>query len=104
MNGFEELFANDLEPEVYNFRILAAFIKEAERRGITRYPVHLKIDSGMHRLGFLPEQIPELVQILKSQKGLRVHSVFSHLSASESWLFDEFTHQQMDTSSKLPLK
>ncbi len=97
VNGFEELFANDLEPEVYNFRILAAFIKEAERRGITRYPVHLKIDSGMHRLGFLPEQIPELVQILKSQKGLRVHSVFSHLSASESWLFDEFTHQQMDT-------
>lgn len=97
VNGFEELFSNDLEPEVYNFRILAAFIKEAERRGITHYPVHLKIDSGMHRLGFLPEQIPELVQILKSQKGLKVHSVFSHLSASESWLFDEFTHQQMDT-------
>ncbi|HBG57823.1 MAG TPA: bifunctional UDP-N-acetylmuramoyl-tripeptide:D-alanyl-D-alanine ligase/alanine racemase [Porphyromonadaceae bacterium] len=97
VNGFEELFSNDLEPEVYNFRILGAFIKEAERRGITHYPVHIKIDSGMHRLGFLPEQIPEMVQILKVQKGLKVHSVFSHLSASESWLFDEFTHQQMNT-------
>lgn len=97
VNGFEELFSNDLEPEVYNVRILEAFIKEAERRGITHYPVHVKIDSGMHRLGFLPEQIPALIQLLRAQKGLKVRSVFSHLSASESWLFDEFTHQQMDT-------
>lgn len=96
MNGFEELYMNDLEPEIYNFRILEAFIKEAARRGITDYPVHLKIDSGMHRLGFLPEQIPELVDILKAQKGLKVRSVFSHLSASESWLFDDFTYQQME--------
>ena len=53
VNGFDELFSHDLEPEVYNFRILNAFIREAERRGITNYPVHIKIDSGMHRLGFL---------------------------------------------------
>ncbi len=97
VNGFEELFSNDLEPEVYNFRILEAFIKEADRRGITNYPVHIKIDSGMHRLGFMPEQITELVHILNAQKGLKVRSVFSHLSASESWLFDEFTQRQMET-------
>lgn len=97
VNGFEELFTNDLEPEVYNFRILKAFIKEAERRGITNYPIHIKIDTGMHRLGFLPEQISELTQILKEQKGLKVQSVFSHLSASESWIFDDFTHKQIDT-------
>lgn len=96
LNGFEELYSSDLEPEVYNFRILEAFIKEAERRGITHYPVHLKIDTGMHRLGFLPEQIPEMIGLLKRQKGLKVRSVFSHLSASESWHFDDFTHQQMD--------
>jgi alanine racemase len=101
MNGFEELFSNDLEPEVYNFRILNAFIKEAERRGVTNFPVHLKIDTGMHRLGFQSNQIPELVNILKSQKGLRVHSVFSHLSASESWQFDDFTYQQIDTLEKV---
>lgn len=97
VNGFEELFSNDLEPEVYNFRILEAFIKEADRRGITNYPVHVKIDTGMHRLGFMPEQMPELIQTLRAQKGLKVRSVFSHLAASESWLFDEFTHQQMET-------
>ncbi|MDR0422806.1 MAG: bifunctional UDP-N-acetylmuramoyl-tripeptide:D-alanyl-D-alanine ligase/alanine racemase [Proteiniphilum sp.] len=100
VNGFEELFAEDLEPEIYNFRILEAFIREAERRGITRYPVHLKIDTGMHRLGFLPEQIPEMIALLKGQKGLKVHSVFSHLSAGESWHFDDFTHRQMDIFRK----
>lgn len=100
MNGFEELFTADLEPEVYNFRMLEAFIKEAERRGITNYPIHLKIDTGMHRLGFLPEQIPEMVVLLKRQKGLKVHSVFSHLSASESWHFDDFTLRQMEIFRK----
>jgi alanine racemase len=97
VNGFEELFSNRLEPEVYNFRILDAFIKEADRRGITDYPVHLKIDTGMHRLGFLPDQIPLLIERLRSQKGLKVISVFSHLAASESWTFDEFTEKQIET-------
>lgn len=97
VNGFEELFSNRLEPEVYNFRILDAFIKEADRRGITDYPVHLKIDTGMHRLGFLPDEIPLLIERLRSQKGLKVISVFSHLAASESWTFDEFTEKQIET-------
>ena len=96
VNGFEELFSEDLEPEVYNFRILEAFIREAERRGITNYPIHVKIDTGMHRLGFLPDQLPELIEKLKSQKGLKVKSVFSHLAASESWIFDNFTQKQID--------
>src|SRR5690554_372205 len=97
VNGFEELITNNLEPEVYNMRILESFINNSERSGITNYPIHLKIDTGMHRLGFLPEQIEELVETLKKQKGLRVSSIFSHLSASESWSFDDFTHQQMET-------
>ena len=50
----------------------------------------------MHRLGFLPEEIPDLAQTLRSRKGLQVRSVFSHLAASESWAFDEFTNQQME--------
>lgn len=97
VNGFEELLSNNLEPEIYNFRLLEAFIKESERRAVTDYPIHLKIDTGMHRLGFLPEQSVDLVNILKKQKGLKVKSLFSHLSVSESWLFDDFTHQQIDT-------
>lgn len=94
-NGFEELFTCNLEPEVYNFRILDAFIREADRRGITNYPIHIKIDTGMHRLGFLPSEISKLTSVLKSQKGLKVKSVFSHLAASESWIFDEFTNEQI---------
>lgn len=97
VNAFEELYSHDLEPEVYNFRILDAFVKEAERRGVTNYPIHLKIDTGMHRLGFLPRQTEELSHVLLSQKGLRVKSVFSHLAASESWIFDDFTEKQIET-------
>lgn len=97
VNGFDDLFSNNLEPEVYNFRILEAFIKESQNRGITNYPVHLKIDTGMHRLGFTENDISQLGNILNKQKGLRIQSVFSHLAASESWNFDEFTHQQIET-------
>ncbi len=99
-DGFEELFEYDLEPEVYNFRVLNAFLKEAERRAITGFPIHVKVDTGMHRLGFLPEEIPDLVRLLCSRKGLQVRSVFSHLAASESWAFDEFTNQQMEAFSE----
>lgn len=101
VNGFEELFSCDLEPEVYNFRVLKAFIKEAERRGITNYPIHIKIDTGMHRLGFLPSQLEELIELLNLQKGLRVKSIFSHLAASESWTFDEFTNEQISLLNNL---
>ncbi|MFR9165401.1 MAG: bifunctional UDP-N-acetylmuramoyl-tripeptide:D-alanyl-D-alanine ligase/alanine racemase [Dysgonomonas sp.] len=97
VNGFDDLFTNGLEPEVYNFRILNAFIKEAQARGIVNYPIHLKIDTGMHRLGFSSEDIAELLRVLNNQKALRVQSVFSHLAASESWDFDNFTHQQIDS-------
>lgn len=95
VGGFSELFGYNLEPEVYNFRILEAFIREAQRRGITDYPIHIKIDTGMHRLGFTKQDIPELLEKLNSQQGLRVQSVFSHLAASESWEFDSFTTDQI---------
>jgi alanine racemase len=95
VNGFDDLFSHHLEPEVYNFRILEAFIREAQKRGISGYPIHLKIDTGMHRLGFDENDLAKLTGILSAQKGLRVSSVFSHLAASESWDFDDFTHEQI---------
>lgn len=101
VNGFEELFNGELEPEVYNFRILKVFIKEAERRGITNYPIHIKIDTGMHRLGFMPSEIDELCDLLKRQKGFKVKSIFSHLAASESWMFDDFTNEQIEALNEL---
>lgn len=97
VGGFDELSSNGLEPEVYNFRMLEAFVKEAKMRGISNYPIHIKLDTGMHRLGFTEEDVPELINIINNQSGLRVMSIFSHLAASESWNFDEFTAQQINT-------
>lgn len=97
INGFEELFNSNLEPEIYNFRILDSFIKDAERLGVTDYPIHIKLDTGMHRLGFVAEEIPQLIDTLKNQKSVRIESVFSHLAASESWVFDEYTAKQVET-------
>ncbi len=102
--GFEELFHYNLEPEVYNFRILKAFIKEAESRGVTNYPIHIKMDTGMHRLGFVRDDIPELIDILRKQKSLYVVSTFSHLAASESWVFDDFTEKQIEIFEELSLQ
>ena len=95
VSGFSELFEYNLEPEVYNFRILEAFLTEAQRRSVTDYPIHVKVDTGMHRLGFTEKEIPKLTELLNDQKGLRVQSAFSHLAASESWTFDEFTTEQI---------
>lgn len=101
INGFEELYNSNLEPEVYNFRILESFIKDAEGRGVTDYPIHIKLDTGMHRLGFVSEEIPKLIEILQKQKSFRIESIFSHLAASESWIFDKYTEKQIETFKEL---
>ena len=101
--GFEELFHYNLEPEVYNFRILKAFIKEAESRGVTNYPIHIKLDTGMHRLGFVRDDIPELIDILRKQKAYTLFQP-SHLAASESWVFDDFTEKQIEIFEELSLQ
>lgn len=101
VGGFNDLFEAYLEPEVYNFRILEAFIKEAQRRGISDYPIHIKLDTGMHRLGFTEEDLPRLANRLNSQSSLHVLSLFSHLAASESWAFDDFTEEQITLFKKL---
>ena len=95
MSSFRTLFSYSLEPEIYSFKLLNAFIREAERLGVTRYPIHIKIDSGMHRLGFVKEDIPELVSILKSQPSVVPRSVFSHLAGSDNPGFDDFTRKQI---------
>lgn len=89
------ILENNLEPNVYSFASLDSLLKAAEAKGLENYPIHIKIDSGMHRLGFYREQMDELISRLKSQKALRVRSIFSHLAGSDEAQFDDFTRQQI---------
>ncbi len=95
MTAFKDMFDYKLEPEVYNFRLLHALIHAAEKEGITNFPVHVKIDTGMHRLGFDPEKdIDELIDVLKNQTAVIVRSVFSHFVGSDGDEFNDFTNRQ----------
>jgi len=94
-HGLNDMFDYDLEPEVYNQKILDAIIQEAERRGISDYPVHIKLDTGMHRMGFDVNDIPMLAKKLNAHTCIKVKSVFSHLAGSDSSLLDDYTKQQI---------
>lgn len=96
-SSLNALFENHLEPEVYSFRLLDAMIKETERRGITSYPIHIKIDTGMHRLGFQSSDVQAIAKRLKEQSGVVARSAFSHLAGSDSFAFDDFTLRQIET-------
>lgn len=98
MTAFKTMFDYDLEPEVYNFRLLEALVKAAEKQGITGWPIHVKLDTGMHRLGFDPEKdIDSLVHRLKHQTALIPRSVFSHFVGADSDDFDEFSAKQFES-------
>jgi len=95
MTAFKTMFDYDLEPEVYSFRLLDALIKAARKEGITGWPVHVKLDTGMHRLGFDPiNDMDELIDRLKHQQAIIPRSVFSHFVGSDSDGFDEFSAKQ----------
>jgi len=104
MSAFKTMFDYKLEPEVYSFHLLDALIKEAEKEGITNFPIHVKLDTGMHRLGFAPEDMPELIKRLKSQNAVLPRSVFSHLVGSDSEKFDTFTRQQIEIFDEASLQ
>ena len=101
MTAFKTMFDYDLEPEVYSFRLLDALIKAAEKEGITDYPVHIKIDTGMHRLGFDPlHDMDALINRLKHQSAVIPRSVFSHFVGSDSDSFDDFSAHQFELFDK----
>ncbi len=95
MSSFRTLFQYSLEPEVYSFRLLEALISEAEREGVVGFPIHIKLDTGMRRMGFDPEHdMDRLVHRLKHQSAVIPCSVFSHFVGSDSDDFDEFSRHQ----------
>jgi alanine racemase len=97
MTAFKTMFDYDLEPEVYSFRLMDALIKAARKEGITGWPVHIKLDTGMHRLGFDPiHDIDEVIDRLKHQNAIIPRSVFSHFVGSDSDDFDAFSAHQFE--------
>lgn len=93
-SSFRAMIAYDLEPEIYSISGLQAFLKIAQQQNISYYPIHIKLDTGMHRLGFEPHLISELCSLLKNNNFVKVKSVFSHLAASDDLQFDTFTQLQ----------
>ena len=120
MTSFKTLFDYDLEPEVYSFRLLDALVHAARKEGITGWPVHIKLDTGMHRLGFntspassnvegltgnvkdnnSQDEIDQLIRKLKAQQAVIPRSVFSHFVGSDSDNFDEFSAEQFERFDK----
>ncbi len=95
LTAFKTMFDYELEPEIYSFRLLEKLLKAARKEGISGFPVHIKLDTGMHRLGFDPENdMDRLIEILQNQSCVIPRSVFSHFVGSDNDDFDEFSARQ----------
>lgn len=97
---FEDLIAYDLEPEIYSMRILNNFSNFLNNKSLTSYPIHIKLDTGMHRLGFMPDEIADLLLLLSQIDTVKVASMFSHLVAAGDSELLTFTHHQINVFLK----
>lgn len=94
-DSFEVMIDYHLEPEIYSFSSLEAFAQAARRHGETRYPIHIKLDTGMHRLGFMEPDIDGVIAALRNQQTLYIRTIFTHLAGSDEQQHDEFTRSQI---------
>jgi Alr-MurF fusion protein len=93
-DSFDRMVVWNLEPEIFNLRSLRQFIAVGRNLGVKNYPIHIKLDTGMHRLGFMSSEFNDLLKLIAEEPCLRVASIFSHLAASDDRAFEAFTHQQ----------
>jgi alanine racemase len=94
-DSFEEIINYGLEPGIPNLCTLKALCKVLEKREVKGFPIHVKLDTGMHRLGFMTDELPELLEFLSTCDRVKVKSVYSHLAASDDPACDDFTHSQV---------
>ncbi len=99
--NFEELIDRCLEPSIYSPRILNSFLETAKKKGQTNYPIHLKFNTGLNRLGFWENDISLILKKLDGETALKITSVFSHLAASEDNKEREFSLQQIESFKKI---
>lgn len=100
-SDYAEIIKYMLEPEIYSLYSLRLFIKSCRREGVNHYPIHIKLDTGMHRMGFENHNIEELKDLLSSTPEIRVASIFSHLSSSDTPELDSETKKQIDKFDKM---
>ncbi len=96
--SYDSMIQYNLEPEIYSFRVLSLFeetLKRSDRTNTQPIAIHLKLDTGMHRLGFDEQDVNELIVRIKNNKNLIIKSIFSHLAASDESEHDDFTWQQI---------
>ncbi len=94
-DSFDQMIANRLEPEIYSFRSLDDFATAVQHAGEYRYPIHLKLDTGMHRLGFMEDELEQLCSDLSNYPQVKIASVFSHLNCSDMPEEDSYTREQI---------
>lgn len=102
--SFSAIIQYKLEPEIYSLKGLNAFLAIAEKRKLKHFPIHIKLDTGMHRLGFEEENLDELIAILKDNNFVSVKSILSHMATSDDIKHQEFARYQIDLFEKLSLK
>lgn len=93
--NYRQMFANRLEPEVFSMPMLLDVVKEADKYGVKDYPVHIKLDTGMHRMGFVEDELPEMIRVLNSTDTIRIASAFSHLATADCLDMDDYTLVQL---------
>jgi alanine racemase len=102
--SLETIMQHDLEPEIYSLRILGLLEKTLMKNGLPDHgpvKIHIKLDTGMHRLGFVEEDLDELCGKIRENKWIRIQSVFSHLAASEDPSADDFTKRQFESFERM---
>ena len=99
--SFAAIIQHQLEPEIYSIKGLKAFLKIAEQKKLKKSPIHIKIDTGMHRLGFEEENISELIQVLKTNDNVEIKSILSHMATSDDLTHDAFSKSQIALFEKL---
>lgn len=99
--SYDKMITYSLEPEIYSFHSLRDFTNCVERYGAYAYPIHVKFDTGMHRLGFLEEEVEQLLCELKENRSVKVATVFAHLSCADDPSQDDFTRSQIALFDKI---
>ena len=101
-SSYDDMIHYKLEPELFSFKVIHEFLQALQNKAISEtYPVHIKLDTGMHRLGFEEKDLQELSALLKNEKSIKVKSIFSHLVGSDNKEFDKFTAKQIASFEKM---